>query len=100
METASPRGRDEAATVATAADTASASSDLSLIGHVQVALSAQVGTLTLSVKDLFALKAGDVVTMNELLEAPLTLLLNGKPVAQAELLAVDDHFGVRILELA
>jgi flagellar motor switch protein FliN/FliY len=38
--------------------------------------------------------------MNELLDAPLTLLLNGRPVARGELLAVDDHFGVRILELA
>jgi flagellar motor switch protein FliN/FliY len=73
---------------------------MKLIGHVQVALSAQVGTLTLSVQDLFALKAGDVVAMDDLLEAPLTLLLNGRPVARGELLAVDDHFGVRILEVA
>ena len=38
--------------------------------------------------------------MNELLDAPLTLMLNGRAVARGELLAVDDHFGVRILELA
>ena len=76
------------------------SSDIKLIGHVQVALSAQVGTLTMSIQDLFALKAGDVVTLNELLEAPLTLLLNDRPVARGELLAVDDHFGERVLELA
>jgi len=74
--------------------------DISLIGHVQVALSAQVGTVTMTVDQLFALKSGDVVSMNELLEAPLTLMLNGRPVARGELLAVDDHFGVRILELA
>ena len=74
--------------------------DIELIGHVQVSLTAQVGTISLSVEQLFGLKNGDVVSMNELLEAPLTLMLNGKPVARAELLAVDDHFGVRILELA
>lgn len=74
--------------------------DIGLIGHVQVALSAQVGTISMSVEKLFALKSGDVVGMNELLEAPLTLLLNGRPVARGELVAVDDHFGVRILELA
>ena len=43
---------------------------------------------------------GDVVSMNELLDEPLTLLLNDRPVARGELLAIDDHFGVRILELA
>lgn len=74
--------------------------DISLIGHVQVQLAAQVGTVTMSVERLFALKAGDIVGMNEALEAPVTLMLNGRAVARGELLAVDDHFGVRILELA
>lgn len=73
--------------------------DISLIGHVQVSLTAQVGTLNMSIEQLFGLKSGDVVSMNELLEAPLTLMLNGRAVARGELLAVDDHFGVRILEL-
>jgi len=74
--------------------------DISLIGHVQVSLTAQVGTVSMSIEQLFGLKSGDVVSMNELLEAPLTLMLNGRAVARGELLAVDDHFGVRILELA
>lgn len=73
--------------------------DISMIGHVQVSLAAQVGTLTMSVEELFGLRAGDVISMNELLEAPLTLMLNGRAVARGELLAVDDVFGVRILEL-
>ena len=84
-----------------AGDAASATrQDISMIGHVQVSLAAQVGTLSLSVERLFALQAGEVICMNELLDAPVTLMLNGKPVARAELLAVEDHFGVRILELA
>lgn len=76
------------------------STDISLIGHVQVSLAAQVGTVTMSIDRLFGLKEGEVVSMNELLEAPMTLMLNGRAVARGELLAVDDHFGVRILELA
>jgi flagellar motor switch protein FliN len=83
-----------------AARTAALPKDISLIGHVQVSMAAQVGTVTMSVERLFSLAAGDVVKMNELLEAPLTLMLNGKPVARGELLAVDDHFGIRILEVA
>jgi flagellar motor switch protein FliN len=83
-----------------AARAASLPKDISLIGHVQVSMAAQVGTVTMSVERLFSLAAGDVVKMNELLEAPLTLMLNGRPVARGELLAVDDHFGIRILEVA
>lgn len=90
--------------VETAADpvarAASLPKDIGLIGHVQVSMTAQVGTVTMSVERLFSLVAGDVVRMNELLEAPLTLMLDGKPVARGELLAVDDHFGIRIVEVA
>jgi len=73
---------------------------IALIGHVQVALSAQIGTVDMSVERLFGLKVGDEVVLNELLEAPVTLMLNGRAVARAELVAVDDHFGVRILDIA
>lgn len=83
-----------------AAPTVALPKDISMIGHVQVSMAAQVGTVTMSVERLFSLAAGDMVKMNELLEAPLTLMLNGKPVARGELLAVDDHFGIRILEVA
>lgn len=84
-------------------DTATAAAparDIGLIGHVQVSMTAQVGTVTLSVERLFSLAAGDIVRMNESLEAPLTLMIDGRPVARGELLAVDDHFGIRILEVA
>jgi flagellar motor switch protein FliN/FliY len=93
--------KDQTVDAAAAADDRPAlSRDIGLIGHVQVAMTAQVGTVTMSVEKLFSLAAGDVVKMNELLEAPLTLMLDGKPVARGELLAVDDHFGVRIVEVA
>lgn len=73
---------------------------IAMIRHVQVALSAQIGTVDMSVDRLFGLKPGDEVLLNEALEAPVTLLLNGQAVARAELVAIDDHFGVRILEIA
>lgn len=84
-----------------AGDAANASSrNIGLIGHVQVSLSAQIGTVDMSVEKLFGLQAGEEVVLNELLEAPVTLMLNGRAVARAELVAIDDHFGVRILDIA
>lgn len=76
------------------------SNDIDMIGHIQVSLEARIGTVTMTIDRLFGLKTGEVVEMNEILDAPMTLLLNGKPIAHGELLAVDDHFGVRILEVA
>lgn len=74
--------------------------DIGLVGHVQVSLVAQLGAVQLTLERLFELRQGDVLAMEEALDAPVTLLLNGKAVARGELLAVDDQLGVRITELA
>jgi flagellar motor switch protein FliN/FliY len=74
--------------------------DMSLVGHVGVSLSALVGTVSLSIEQLFAMKQGEVLTMNETCDTPVTLMLNGKPVARGELVAVEEHFGIRITELS
>jgi flagellar motor switch protein FliN/FliY len=62
-------------------------------------MTAQIGSLTLSIEQLLAMKSGDQLKLDQGLEAPVSLLLNGRVVASAELLAVDDHYAVRILEL-
>jgi flagellar motor switch protein FliN/FliY len=74
--------------------------DIGLVGHVPVTLMAQLGSVSMTVEQLFKLRQGDVLAMVEALDAPVTLLLNGKPVARGELLAIDDQLGVRITELA
>ena len=70
--------------------------DLALVGHVPVRLTAVVGETELSIQQLFALRSGSVLTLDQTLDAPVLLHVNGKAVAQAELLAIDDCFGVRI----
>lgn len=85
---------------ATAAPTGAPSTiDLALVGHVEVSLDVQVGSLQLPLSQLMALKPGDVVAMREGVDEPVVLRLNGKPVARGELVAVDDQFGVHVLEV-
>lgn len=74
--------------------------DMSLVGHVSVTLTALVGSVSLSIEQLFAMKKGEVLSMNESFDTPVTLLLNGKAVARGELVAVEDNFGIRITELS
>ena len=74
--------------------------DISLVGHVPVTLTAMIGSVSISIEKLFSLKKGEVLEMNESLDMPITLQLNGKPVARGELVAVEDNFGIRITELA
>lgn len=78
---------------------AAVAKDLSLVGHVQLSLVAELGQAQMSVEQLFKLRKQDVVPLDQTLDALVTLLLNGKAVARGELLAVDENFGVRITEL-
>lgn len=74
--------------------------DLAMLGHVDVHLEVVLGCATLTVEELFALKAGTSLTLDTELDAPVALQLNGKTIARGHLVAVDDHFGIKILDIA
>jgi flagellar motor switch protein FliN len=74
--------------------------DSDLISDVSVCLKARLGEVTLSVKDLLDLKAGSVVKLEQKLNDRVELRLNDALVAVGEIVAVGDHFGVRIVEIA
>lgn len=73
--------------------------DIDLIKHVQVMLTATIGTAEMSIEQLFSLRDGDVVALRELVNEPVILRIESRPVARGQLVAVDDHFGVEIAEL-
>ncbi|MET4674941.1 MULTISPECIES: FliM/FliN family flagellar motor C-terminal domain-containing protein [unclassified Luteibacter] len=78
---------------------ASIAPDLSMVGHVRVKLTAALGEADVPLSELFDLKTGHIVELDSLLDQPITLSLNGKPVATAHLVAVGDHFGVQIVKV-
>lgn len=73
--------------------------DLSLVGHVKVSLTAEVGTAEMTIEELFGLKRQDTVVLEQEASAEVTLLLNGRPIARGDLMAVEDKLGIRITEL-
>lgn len=75
------------------------SREIGLIGHVTVELVAEIGSTRISVEKLFALKPGEVLALEQGINEPVLLLLDGKPVARGELVAVDDNLGVKITEI-
>lgn len=74
--------------------------DLTLLEHVSVRLEVVLGEAATTVKELFALAAGDTLTLDAELEAPVLLRVDGKTIGRGHLVAVGDHFGVRITEVA
>jgi flagellar motor switch protein FliN/FliY len=67
---------------------------------VAVTLQAKLGETSLTVSELLALRTGDILKLDLQLDSPVELRLNQSTVALGEIVAVDDHFGVRITEIA
>lgn len=73
--------------------------NFSIISGVKVKIEVVVGGAEMTVGELFSLKAGSVVRLEQLRDAPLAVRLDGRTVAQGTLVVVGDNFGVRISEV-
>lgn len=75
----------------------SGQSALPFLGQLKVRLTARLGDAELSVDELTALQKGSTVTLDRFLDQPIDLLAEGHIVAQGTLVAVGEHFGLRII---
>jgi len=67
--------------------------------QVKAKLTVCVGTAELSVGELLGAKDQQVIRLDQTLDHPVEILLEGQVIARGTLVAVDEHFGVRITEL-
>lgn len=74
--------------------------DSAVFSGVTVKLDARLGGVTMTIQELLALKAGEVVTLDAQLNDLVELHLNGTAVGRGEIVAAGDAFGVRIVEIA
>jgi flagellar motor switch protein FliN/FliY len=74
--------------------------DSPLLRDLNVTLQARLGEAVMPIAELLALRAGSVLSLETRLNEPVELYLNDALVGRGEIVAVDDRFGVRILEIA
>ena len=70
-----------------------------MIEAVDVEIEAHLGHARLTVGALTALEPGATVPLDAPLNRAVELRLNGVTIAQGELVAVDDRFGVRLVDI-
>jgi flagellar motor switch protein FliN len=75
-------------------------SALPFLGSVKVRIAVRVGSSEISVAELLKLERGSVLALDRLAEQPLDVLVDEHVVARGTLVAVGEHFGVRITETA
>jgi flagellar motor switch protein FliN len=71
--------------------------DLLLGVNLQVAV--EIGRTTLAIRDVLALTPGSIVELDKLAGEKVDVLINGRPIAQGEVVVVDENFGVRITDV-
>jgi flagellar motor switch protein FliN/FliY len=74
--------------------------DSPLLRDLSVTLQARLGEADLTIAELLALSAGSVLSLGTRINEPVELYLNGALVGRGEIVAVEDRFGVRIVEIA
>lgn len=75
------------------------SNSIELIKNVKVNLNVKLGNVEITVDELFTLKNGSVIKLEQELDAPVQLLLDDRVVAIGNLVVVEENFGVNITEI-
>jgi flagellar motor switch protein FliN len=66
------------------------------LGDIPIEVSVELGRTHMTLKDLLDLREGSVIELERLAGEPLDLKVSGQLVAQGEVIAVDDNYGLKI----
>lgn len=88
-------------TVPGAAGTAddSIASKMGRINNIEMALTVEIGHTRMSVRDVLNLEPGRVVELDRSAGAPADILLNGRLIANGEVVVIDQDYAVRITKI-
>lgn len=75
------------------------SGNLDLIMSVPVEVSVEVGRTKKRIKEILDFKKGTLVELDRVAGEPMDIFVNGKCIAQGEVVVIEDKFGVRITKI-
>ncbi len=59
----------------------------------------ELGRTKMEIKDILDLERGYVIELDKLASEPVDVFVNNKKIAEAEVVVIDKHFGIRITNL-
>jgi flagellar motor switch protein FliN/FliY len=78
---------------------ASAHGSIDMLLDVRLPISVELGRTEMEVKEILECGPGTVIELTKLAGEPVDIYINGRLVAQGEVVVVDEHFGVRVTGL-
>ena len=81
------------------APTTGVDSKMDLLYDLSLPVSIELGRTNMLIRDVLKLGRGSVVEFDKLVSEPVDILINGKKIAEGEVVVIDKHFGIRITTL-
>ncbi len=75
------------------------SPDLDVILDIPVSISMEVGSTSITIRNLLQLNQGSVIELDRLAGEPLNVLVNGTLIAHGEVVVVNEKFGIRMTDV-
>jgi flagellar motor switch protein FliN/FliY len=75
------------------------SPDLDVILDIPVQLAMEVGSTSISIRNLLQLNQGSVIELDRLAGEPLDVLVNGTLIAHGEVVVVNEKYGIRMTDV-
>lgn len=72
---------------------------LDILMDLTLPISIELGRTNMLIRDILDLKRGQVVEFEKLASEPVDILVNGKKMAEGEVVVIEKHFGIRITHL-
>lgn len=66
------------------------------LGDIPVQVNVQLGKASMTLKEILDLAEGSIIELDRLAGEPLDLTVSGQLIAQGEVVAIDDYYGLRI----
>ena len=73
--------------------------NLDLIMDVPLDFSVVLGKSRKTIKDILSLSTGSVVELDKMTDEPLEIYVNGKLIAEGEVVVINESFGIRITNI-
>ncbi|MFH2133537.1 MAG: flagellar motor switch protein FliN [bacterium] len=73
--------------------------EVDYLHDVPVSMSAQVGSVQKSLREILAMKAGTVVEFDKVVGEPMDVMIGGRLMCRGEIVVVNERYGIRISEV-
>lgn len=72
---------------------------LAILQDLSLNIYIELGRTKMQIKDILELERGYVIELDKLASEPVDIFVNNKKIAEGEVVVIDKHFGIRIVNL-